>query len=151
MARRVRKVDRSRGQSLVEFSLVLIPFLFILMAVVDLGRGIYTYNSVAQAAREIARAASVHPCNTTGCSDVSQSTQANSVKQTQKSVIPGLTDSGIAASCTNDSDTTITDLTKCGQGKYVKVTVTVSFSVLTPVLSMVAPSTMSSTSHIEIP
>ena len=56
---------RDRGQSLVEFSLVLIPFLLILMGIIDLGRGIYTYNGVAQAARELARVTSVHTCDTT--------------------------------------------------------------------------------------
>ncbi len=43
---------RDRGQALVEFSLILIPFLWILMGIVDLGRGIYIYNGVNQAARE---------------------------------------------------------------------------------------------------
>ena len=43
--------EREGGQALVEFSLALIPFLFMLMGVVDLGRGIYTSNGVAQAAR----------------------------------------------------------------------------------------------------
>jgi hypothetical protein len=43
-----------RGQALVEFSIVLIPFLFLLMGVIDLGRGIYVNNGVTQAAREIA-------------------------------------------------------------------------------------------------
>jgi Flp pilus assembly protein TadG len=144
-----RRQRRQRGQSLVEFSLVLIPFLFILMGVVDLGRGIYIYNSVSQAAREIARAASVHPCTATGCADIAASTQATAVKNTQKGLIPGLTDSGITASCTDINDVD-KPLSECSGSYYVKVTVTVPFSVLTPVLSMVAPSTMSSTSHIQI-
>jgi Flp pilus assembly protein TadG len=55
-----RDSKRRRGQALVEFSLILIPFLFLLMGVVDLGRGIATYNGVAEAAREIARTTSLH-------------------------------------------------------------------------------------------
>jgi Flp pilus assembly protein TadG len=137
---------RNRGQSLVEFSLVLIPFLFILMGVVDLGRGIYVYNSVSQAAREIARSASVHACNSAGCTDVASSPETNAVKQTQIGLIPGLTASGITASCTDESDVA----GDCRLGHYIKVTVSVPFSVLTPLLNMVAPSTMSSTSHVQI-
>ena len=40
--------------------------------------------------------------------------------------------------------------TDCARGKYVRVDVRVGFSVLTPLLSMVAPKTLSSTSHVEI-
>jgi Flp pilus assembly protein TadG len=145
----VRRRRRQRGQALVEFSLALIPFLFILMAVVDLGRGIYVYNSVSQAAREIARSASVHPCTDTGCADISSSTQTTAVKSTQKGLIPGLTDSGITASCTDINDAAV-PLDECSGAYYVKVTVSVPFSVLTPLISMVAPTTMSSTSHIQI-
>ena len=34
---------------------------------------------------------------------------------------------------------------------YIRVTVQVPFSVLTPVLSMVAPSTLQSTAHVQVP
>ncbi len=54
------------GQGLVEFAIVIPVFLVILMGVVDLGRGIYMYNGVAEAAREIARVTSVHPGSTLG-------------------------------------------------------------------------------------
>jgi Flp pilus assembly protein TadG len=149
IGRRQTRQRRQRGQSLVEFSVVLIPFLFILMGVVDLGRGIYVYNSVSQAAREIARAASVHPCTGTGCADISDSTQTTAVKNTQKGLIPGLTDAGITSSCTDINDADV-PLAECSGAYYVKVTVSVPFSVLTPLVSMVAPTTMTSTSHIQI-
>ena len=51
---------RSRGQSLVEFALVIPIFLVLLMAIVDIGRAIWAQNSVAAAAREGARYAIVH-------------------------------------------------------------------------------------------
>ena len=50
----------ARGQALVEFSLTIVIFLVLLMAIVDLGRGIYQFNGVSEAAREIARVTSVH-------------------------------------------------------------------------------------------
>lgn len=67
-----RDRTRSRGQGLVEFALVLPIFLVILIGMVDLGRAIWANNSVANAAREAARFASVHggTCKdliTTGC------------------------------------------------------------------------------------
>jgi Flp pilus assembly protein TadG len=145
----VGRRQRQRGQSLVEFALVLIPFLFVLMGVVDLGRGIYVYNSVSQAAREIARSASVHPCLDAGCSDISSSTQTTAVKATQKGIIPGLSDSGITASCTDINDVNV-PTTECSGAYYVKVTVSAPFSVVTPFVSMFAPTTMTSTSHIQL-
>jgi Flp pilus assembly protein TadG len=51
---------RSRGQSLVEFALVLPVFMLMLFAVIDMGRVIWTMDSLANAAREGARYASVH-------------------------------------------------------------------------------------------
>jgi hypothetical protein len=57
---RFRRRERSRGQGLVEFALVLPVFMVILIGMVDLGRAIWANNSAANAAREAARFASVH-------------------------------------------------------------------------------------------
>lgn len=55
----VRHRHSSRGQSLVEFALV-IPFLLvILLIVVDVGRTIFAFNTVSEAARTAARVAIV--------------------------------------------------------------------------------------------
>ncbi len=60
---RVRRLRRWRqtetGQTLVEFSLILPIFLLLLFALVDFGRGFYTWLLVTNAAREGARAAAV--------------------------------------------------------------------------------------------
>jgi Flp pilus assembly protein TadG len=56
----LRHRDRSLGQGLVEFGLVLPIFLAILIGMVDVGRAVWANNSVANAAREAARFASVH-------------------------------------------------------------------------------------------
>ena len=80
-----RRSGRSRGQALVEFSLVIIPFFFLIMGIFDLGRGIYMMNGTAEAAREIARVTSVHsgcPINAVSC-DLGSSTQTANVVNTQ--------------------------------------------------------------------
>jgi hypothetical protein len=82
--------DRRRndpGQALVEFSLALIPFLLLLMAVFDFGRAIYIYNGVSQAAREVARTASVHPRILPADS---YSVEAQATIDTQSALVPGL-------------------------------------------------------------
>jgi hypothetical protein len=57
---RLRAGRRTRGQSLVEFSLVIPLFLLLLIAVFDLGRGVFAYNTLTNAAREGARMAIVN-------------------------------------------------------------------------------------------
>jgi len=150
-AARLRR-DRSAGQTLVEFSLVLIPFLYLLMGVVDLGRGIYTYNGVSQAAREIARVVSVHQCSGP-CATGTFSTQAAAVIATQKKLIPGLADSGIIVECTTVSDTTQTIPvgSMCSPGDYIRVTTSVSFGVVTPLLPVPNPFTVRSVAHVQVP
>jgi Flp pilus assembly protein TadG len=145
--------DRRGGQALVEFSLALIPFLLILMGIFDLGRGIYMNNGVSEAAREIARATAVHPCDTSSCS-LGNSTETLAVIGTQKGLIPGMgsPSSSVTFACTTVSD--VVDLTAdaaCKSGDYIRVTVQVPFSVLTPILSMVTPSTLEATAHIQVP
>lgn len=55
-----RRSRRSAGQSLVEFSLVLPVFILTLVALFDLGRGVFAYNTLTNAAREGARLAIVN-------------------------------------------------------------------------------------------
>jgi len=145
-----------RGQALVEFSLALIPFILILLSIFDLGRGIYMNNGVSEAAREIARVTAVHPCDTSNCT-LGNSPETLAVIATQKGLIPGLGDaaSSVTFACTTVSDVVVTGTQDCSATSegalYVRVTVSVPFSVLTPVLSMVAPSTLQSTAHVQVP
>ncbi|HXG26926.1 MAG TPA: TadE family protein [Candidatus Binatia bacterium] len=59
-ARLGRRPHAGRGQSLVEFALVLPLFLLLVMAIADLGLGVFAYNSITNAAREGARLAIVN-------------------------------------------------------------------------------------------
>ncbi len=55
-----------RGQSLIEWALILPALLLVLMVIVDLGRVTYTYSALFNAAREGARYAIIHPTDTSG-------------------------------------------------------------------------------------
>ena len=52
--------EPSRGQSLVEFALVLPLFVLLLFGILDFGRAVLAYNSISNAAREGARTAIVN-------------------------------------------------------------------------------------------
>jgi hypothetical protein len=59
----------------------------LILGIVDLGRGIYLYNGVSQAAREIARSASVHPGVPLGSSP-----ETAAVIRNQMNLVPGMHD-----------------------------------------------------------
>jgi Flp pilus assembly protein TadG len=50
-------LSRHRGQSMVEFAVLAPVFFMLLLGTIDLGRAVYIYNSISDAAREGARAA----------------------------------------------------------------------------------------------
>lgn len=52
---RLRGKQRTRGQALVEFALILPIFLLVLMGILDLGRAVYYSSTLSNAAREAAR------------------------------------------------------------------------------------------------
>ena len=144
---------RTRGQSLVEFSLVIIPFTFLVMGIFDLGRGIYQMNGTAQAAREIGRVASVHsgclPDSPATC-DMGASTQINEVVATQRRMLPAMsinTTSDIV--CVDISDVVKPVDKDCMWGTdYVRVRVQSSFTPITPLLSMFGSHTFESYSRV---
>ena len=136
----------------MEFSLALIPFLYLLMGTVDLGRGIYTNNGVAQAAREIARVTSVHQC-VGPCTSATWSAETLAVVGTQKQLVPGLPTSGITIECVDIADAakTVGAGEFCPSGQFIRVTTSVSFSVVTPLLPVPNPMTFSSVAHVQVP
>jgi Flp pilus assembly protein TadG len=140
MTARLRSGDR--GQALVEFSLTLIVFLVLIMAVVDLGRGIYMYNGVSQAVREVARVTSVHPGTTLG-----NSAETAAVVATQKALVPNL--GSPTFSCVDIDDTPVSG--PCKGGMRVKVTMVAPYRAITPLLGLAGTFNLSSASSVQIP
>jgi len=142
-----RRAAPQRGQALVEFSLTILVFLGLMMAVVDLGRGIYMYNGVAESARELARVTSVHQGTALG-----NSSQTADVLNAQKKLIPNLQNP--TYECVDITDTSVAlekGLCPVNAGNRVKVTITAPYQPLTPLISLSGTWTMSSTSSTEIP
>jgi Flp pilus assembly protein TadG len=140
--------ERARGQALVEFSLVLIPFLIILMGVFDLGRAIYMMNTTAQAAREIARVTIVHPYDT--CCDLASSSEAQGVIGVQRSLLPGFTFTAATdVTCVDILDVTIPD-NQCNAGDFIKVRVRAPFTPVTPLVSAFGTHTFESYSRVKL-
>ncbi len=64
---------RSRGQALVEFALIFPLLVMLLFGLIDLGRAVYAFSTVSNAAREGARVAAVNQILTTPALDCDQS------------------------------------------------------------------------------
>lgn len=139
------KHGRAHGQALVEFSLALIPFLLLLMAIFDLGRGIYMYNGVSQAAREIARTASVHLGGTTGYSDDAQATIA-----TQQGLVPGLTVLNPKCVESDAPDDSAGVPGPCKENTYLVVTAQASYTPVS-LLGFLGTIQLESKSRIQVP
>ncbi len=134
--------EQQRGQTLVEFSLGIVIFLMLLIGTIDLGRGVFTYNGVSQAAREIARATSIHP----GSGGLGASAETQDVVAVQRSLVPGLSVSSYT--CVDIAGSTIA--TTCNPGHWVRVTVTSTFRPALPLLALFGPMTFTSASSAEI-
>jgi TadE-like protein len=145
---------RSPGQALVEFSIAIIPFLLLLMGVLDLGRGIYAMNATSQAAREIARVTSVHRCSDTPCTDLGTSTEAQDTIATQRALIPGLVfNPSVDIDCVDAADNVIPDsqcTPKTDTDYFIRVHVRSTFSPVTPLLGVFGNHTFESWSRIRL-
>ena len=120
---------------------MLVPFLLLLMGIFDFARGIYAYNAVSQAAREIARTTSVHRGAALGASPQSQATVA-----AQQSVVPGMQTP--VYSCVDIEGNGVTG--SCFPGNSVKVTVTAPYQPVTPLLAFLGNLSLSSSSTVQV-
>ena len=138
-----------RGQTLVEFSLAVIPFLILLMGIFDLGRGIYMMNGTSEAAREITRVTIVHLKD--GSSNLGFSAETTDVIATQRSLIPGLTiDPATDIECVDADDQVVAD-DSCFSDMFIRVKVIAPFEPITPIVSAFGSHTFESTSRMQIP
>ncbi|MCA1032211.1 pilus assembly protein [Bacillus timonensis] len=105
-----------KGQSMVEFALVIPIFILLLFAIVDFGRVFHAYLTIDHAGREAARIASIGKDDSTIVSVAVAQASSISLTADQVSVTPNGTKSS---------------------GSQVTVTITYPISFLTPVISSI--------------
>lgn len=133
---------RTLGQSLVEFALVFPIVIVILLAIFDLGRLVFAYNDIGNAARQGARTAIID----------------QAPNHARDRVIQMATSLGLQATDVDVSyaDTAGNDCHDPKTGKYTlacQVTITVDFdwSAITPVIgNIVGPITVTTTAQMPI-
>ena len=119
--------DRPRGQTLVEFALVVPLFVLIVVGLFNVGYGIYAYNTVANAARTAARVAVVNQ----SAADV----EAEARRQTV---------------ALNDDRVTVTQAGCADLGCPYSVTVTYDFEPIAPLIGDLFDPTISSTAVMSV-
>jgi Flp pilus assembly protein TadG len=122
-----RPAEGGRGQSLVEFALVLPLFLLLVAGVIDFGLGLNASITVTNAAREGARLGVVKPYSDQVIARARDMTAG--LDATQLSVTAGCSRSGALGACTLGTGTTKGTATT---GDTVVVTVTYNYRMIWP-------------------
>ena len=142
--------DRSRGQGLIEFALVLPVFLVLIFGIIDGGRAVFSYNQMSQAARNVARVASTTCFTTTPACDENAGAIAGAIN-TQRSGNLGLVTWDVECiNPTTKAPPTNTGADFCKVGYLVRVTTTLPFGFVTPVASSFGPVVVGSSTEQEI-
>lgn len=128
-----RRHESRSGQSLTEFALILPVFLLVLIGLLDIGRAIYAYNTVANAARTAARVAIVDQDPVT----------------VEKSAVDNA--AGLGLQWTPGVGSSDVDFASCAvQYCQASVTVTWDFDPITPLIGDLFNPTISSTASMPI-
>ena len=149
-----------RGQALVEFALVFPIIALILFGIFDVGRAVYAYNTIANAARQGVRVAIVNQAVTTNTSctqdmpieDPSNPDWSIKACAAQAAVSLGVTTGDVGVTYVAPaSDPTLSCSPTLNVGCVANVTVTYTWTPITPVISNIMGSIrMSSTSQMPI-
>lgn len=138
----------TRGQSLVEFALVLPVFLLLLFGVIDGGRAIFAYNQMSQVTRAVARVASTACFETTPACDQTSGPIASSIASQAAGYQSPVT---WTVQCVDPITGTVRGATpRCVVGDLVRVSIAASFSLLTPIASSFGPVNVGSKTEQEI-
>ncbi|MFN8621773.1 MAG: TadE/TadG family type IV pilus assembly protein [Chloroflexota bacterium] len=134
---------RQRGQSLVEFAIVLTPLMLLMMGIVQLGLVFNAYVTISSAAREAARAASVYVYDRTltkAQNDAARLTTAKNTLSQSLGLLSKTSPNYVAAEQTiaYSLPTGVTD-SEPRTGQYAKVHVRYHLDILVPLVADLLP------------
>lgn len=159
--RRDRSRDRSRGQSLVEFSFIFPIITLLAFSFVDVGRAVFEYNTLTNAARAAARVAIVNqvdpaagPWNCEATKPVENAAAPNWTFRgcaMAAGATIGVTSADVTVSYAAPPGVTLQCASRLNIGCIVTVTVTSQYEPITPVAgSIIGPISMSATTEMPI-
>jgi len=135
---------RWRGQGLVEFAIVLPVLMMVILGLLDLGRAIYSYNTLSQASRQASRIAIVNQTSAT-IKSTAISYGATLGLATSNVDVCFKTESSTQKDCSSNTDNCPQSTRVIGCLAVVKTHI--SYAPFTPVVTLLFPTiTLSSTS-----
>jgi Flp pilus assembly protein TadG len=156
--RRRRGQRRQRGQSLVEFAFVMPIIVLVIVAFIEIGRAVFAWNTIANAARQGARVAAVNQLS--AVTDCDESRPIEDPYEPHWSIrgcaiaaagALGITAANVSVSYAAPPSTTLACDPTLHVGCIAAITVTYHYSVSTPFLNWVIHAfTMSQTSEMPI-
>jgi Flp pilus assembly protein TadG len=153
-----RRGRGSSGQSLVEFSLVFPIIVLLIVGFFEIGRAVFAYNTIANAARQGVRVATVNQlADVTDCDETRPIEDPYEPHWTIRgcaiaaATVLGIGAANVSVSYEAPPGTTLDCDPTLHVGCVVTVTVTYDFSVSTPFVSMlIGPIAMSQSSSMPI-
>jgi Flp pilus assembly protein TadG len=153
-----RRRRGQRGQSLVEFAFVLPIIVVVIAAFIEIGRAVFAYNTIANAARQGARVATVNQLSSV--TDCDESRPIEDPYEPHWSIrgcaiaaaaALGINAANVSVSYAAPPSTTLTCTPTLHVGCIAAITVTYNYSIATPFVNMFIHSfTMSQTSQMPI-
>lgn len=129
----VRQRSREKGSAMVEFSLAIITILIVLFGIIDVGRALYAYDWVSDAARRGTRYAMVRGSECSGLGADCPAT-AEDIETYVKSLGTGIDTSQVTVTSQCFATSSIDPSPPCAAPAWVKVTVTYHFHLVSPLL-----------------
>ena len=155
---RHRRRPGQRGQSLVEFAFVLPIIVLVIASFIEMGRAVFAYNTIANAARQGARVAAVNQLS--ALTDCDESRPIEDPYEPHWSIrgcaiaaagALGISSANVTVSYAAPPSTTLACDPNLHVGCIAAITVTYNYNVSTPFLNWVIHSfTMSQTSEMPI-
>jgi Flp pilus assembly protein TadG len=153
-----RRRRHEHGQGIVEFALVFPVIVFLIVAFIEIGRAVYSYSTITNAARQGARVAAVNQL--TSLAECDETRPIENPDDAHWSIVGcaiaagvglGLQPSNVSVSYAAPPDTTLTCSPTIHVGCLASVTVTYDYAPSTPIVSgVVSAITMTSTSEMPV-
>jgi Flp pilus assembly protein TadG len=131
---------------LIEFSLAVVAILIVLFGIIDIGRALYAYNWLSDAARRATRYAMVRGSKCTGLTSACPAS-ASDIQAYVTSLADGIDTSQLTVTSQCFASGNVARVPPCAAPEWVKVSVQYQFHLVSPVMAPINPWNMHSDSE----